>query len=199
MKVVELTNADIFKVYHEHLKRDFPSNELKPLFAIRRLVKRKLYHCFVLYDETTGVEEGTGSLLAYAFLFGNKDSDLLLLDYYAVVPHGRQKGLGSQFLALLGQELSKCDGMAAEIESMETAIDAEDLKKRQRRLDFYLRNGFRRSKIRGWIFGVEYETVYWPLGLNPDDHQLLERMNELYRAMVPKALLPHNVAFRLLD
>lgn len=42
MNLKELNNVDIEIIYNEHMIKDFPSGELKPLDVIQKLNKRKI-------------------------------------------------------------------------------------------------------------------------------------------------------------
>ena len=71
------------EVYRTHLKADFPPEERKPLFAVERLVKGGQY-------DTLGLYQGK-HLLAYAFLWRDREGRCVLLDYLAVWRgHGRE-------------------------------------------------------------------------------------------------------------
>lgn len=91
MNLKELNNEDIEIIYNEHMIKDFPYGELKPLDVIQKLNKRKNYICIGLYNNN--------ELLAYALLASSKS--YLLIDYYAVCKEHRDEGIGSEFLSIL--------------------------------------------------------------------------------------------------
>ena len=61
----ELTQKEIIQVYEQHLLRDFPPEEWKPLKQILNLVKEGSYQVYGFYEEDT--------LNAYAFFCSMKD------------------------------------------------------------------------------------------------------------------------------
>jgi hypothetical protein len=200
---VQLLPDEIARIYRVHLLRDFPSGEVKPYFAIKSLLKRQMYACYGLFEspaagsgEADSRRPDLGSLLAYAFLCGSRSDGFLLIDYFAVVPRARQQGIGSQFLQQLAPLLPWACGLAAEIENVGEAPDGPERQTRQRRLDFYLRNGFSLTGVSGHVFGVNYDIVYRPLLQQLDDASLLKHMDSLYRNMVPRLLFHQNVAFK---
>src|SRR5471030_2468191 len=84
----QLIDEDIKNIYNKHMIIDFHAEELKPFDIIQKLIKRKIYICYGLYNN----EE----LLAYAFIVTSKS--YVLIDYYAVCREYRNKGIGSKFL-----------------------------------------------------------------------------------------------------
>lgn len=194
MLIARLNPAEISQVYHEHLKRDFPSDELKPLFVIKGHLKNNFYQAFGLFDQPAdGSTPDLSGLVAYAYLCGCPTGGLLLLDYFAVVPGSRSQGLGSSFLAQLCHELHLADGLVAEVESVEAARTDEERVVRQRRLNFYLQADFQRSAVQGRIFGVDYRIVYQPLGSQLDNTALLAAVIQLYRDMLPRLLFRQQI------
>ena len=83
MELKQLTKEEVKIIYIEHMVMDFPQEELKPIDAIERLIERKIYKCYGLYDNR--------ELLAYAFF--NTSKSYLLLDYYSVCEKYRSKGI----------------------------------------------------------------------------------------------------------
>ena len=61
--------------------------------------------------------------------------------YFAVVPELRSRGYGSQILQVI-REQHPDTRIVVDIEVEEDSKDAEELERRNRRRDFYLRNGF---------------------------------------------------------
>ena len=88
MTIRELTIKEIRQTYKEHLRRDFPAEERKPLAMIERSYRRGDYLCLGAFED--------GRMTGYAFfVFCGRNC---LLDYYAVLPDLRGRGIGSEFL-----------------------------------------------------------------------------------------------------
>lgn len=187
MIIKQLTSHEISEVYHHHLKYDFPDNELKPLFVMKNLAKRDLYLCYGLFDSTDN------TLRAYAFLARAQRGASLLLDYFAAVADARGMGYGSQLLQGLSGKMPDTAGILAEVEHVADGKDPAERQTRQRRIDFYCRNGFVRSRVHGVIFGVHYDIVYLPIQHAADDPFIQSELVELYRTMLPKFMFEANV------
>jgi len=185
--IKQLTSHEISEVYHHHLKYDFPDNELKPLFVMKNLAKRDLYLCYGLFDSTDN------TLKAYAFLARAQRGASLLLDYFAAVADARGMGYGSQLLQGLSGKMPDTAGILAEVEHVADGKDPAERQTRQRRIDFYCRNGFVRSRVHGVIFGVHYDIVYLPIQHAADDPFIQSELVELYRTMLPKFMFEANV------
>lgn len=187
MIIKQLSIHEISEVYHHHLKHDFPDNERKPLFVMKNLAKRNLYLCYGLFDSIDD------SLKAYAFLARAEQGSSLLLDYFATVADVRGLGFGSQLLQGLSSELPDTAGILAEVEHAADGRDPAERVTRQRRIDFYCRNGFVHSRVNGVIFGVHYDIVYLPVQHSADDPFILRELAELYRTMLPTFMFEANV------
>ena len=66
--------------------------------------------------------------------------------YFAVVPELRSRGYGSKILQVI-REQHPDTRIVVDIEVEEDSKDAEELERRNRRRDFYLRNGFGSSPV----------------------------------------------------
>ena len=66
--------------------------------------------------------------------------------YFAVVPELRSRGYGSQILQVI-REQHPDTRIVVDIEVEEDSKNAEELERRNRRRDFYLRNGFGSSPV----------------------------------------------------
>ena len=72
--------------------------------------------------------------------------DITNIVYFAVVPELRCHGYGSQILQVI-REQHPDTRIVVDIEVEEDSKDAEELERRNRRRDFYLRNGFGSSPV----------------------------------------------------
>ncbi|OOM05949.1 GNAT family N-acetyltransferase [Clostridium saccharobutylicum] len=179
MNLKKLDNEEIVSVYNNHMKMDFPAQELKPLDVIQKLIKRKIYICYGLYDND--------KLLAYAFLV---TSNLyLLLDYYAVCDQCRCKGIGSKFLNMLKEKCKDYEGIIIEVEKIEYAVNESQEAERKRRIDFYKRNGALMTKISSELFNVNFSIMCLLIcSIRKDDFIISESLKTIYKQMVPSSL-----------
>ena len=174
MNLKQLSNEDIKNVYNKHMIMDFPSEELKPVDVIQKLIKRKIYICYGLYNN----EE----LLAYAFLATSKL--YLLIDYYSVCAKYRNIGIGSKFLNILNKNCKNYDGIIVEVEKVECASNENEKVDRIRRIDFYKKNGMRMTNISCELFTVNY-SIMCLYNIEIDDLAIYEGLKNIYKEMIP--------------
>ena len=78
--------------------------------------------------------------------------------YFAVVPELRSRGYGSQILQAIRKQHPDTR-LVVDIEVEEDSKDAEELERRNRRRDFYQRNGFDASPVDYVWQGVHYRLL----------------------------------------
>ena len=170
-----LTKAETEKIYHELMSRHFPAEEIKPWSKISELWDKGRYFAYSW--------EENGEFLGYALLYQANDG-YLLLDYYAVLSQERNKGYGSRFLHVLGEELQEESGIIIEVEDPAYAADEETRKLRERRINFYLRNGCVRSGVLSQAAGVEYVILYLPGCRAADKEDIRTHLLNIYREVL---------------
>ena len=172
-KVTEF--REVVEVYNSCMKRDFARNELRPLVSIRLSWKRNAYDVYFMTDGDM--------VLGYACFVRNGED--LLLDYLAIEKEHRDQGLGSVFLKQLTTCLTGSDLLVCEVENPESAVNENDRALRERRLQFYLRNGFNKTEVTSTVFGVDYCI----LAMQDDKAHPTEEVREIYselgRSIVP--------------
>lgn len=125
----------------------FPRIERKPFrFIIRQCEKGEA--------ELFAVETNEGKFAGLAFAV--KYSDIVMLDYFAIHPKLRGKGIGSKALQTLKSKYAD-SRFILEIES--TAKPCRNLKARQKRREFYLRNGMKPSGFTAHVFLTDLEIL----------------------------------------
>lgn len=176
MTTRQLTDfSQVEALYNTRLKKDFARNELKPLAGMRRSWKKNAYDCYGLFDE----EE----ILGYAF-FVRRDRDYLF-DYFAIAEDRRNEGLGSIFLQQLADCVKDADCVVGEVEDPDKAEDKETRIIRERRLQFYLRSGYRKTELTSNVFGVDYRILEVPTASVHTTEELRTAYTELYRSTLP--------------
>lgn len=164
-------NRDMFRyVYSEHLTKDFPPAERKPLASMEKLMAAGRYEAYGLYRGE--------ALLAYAYLWADPEGGYVLLDYLALcqgVPHGQ--GLGTAALKLVSDYCRHKRGVLVEAEAEDTGVPPDEQAARSRRLDFYRRAGFRDLNYTANIFGVRYAMLFAGQG---GDEEVMEAHERLY-------------------
>lgn len=177
-----LSAQEMAWVHENHMKRDFPPAELKPLSRLRKMLADGQYAPYALFQD--------GKLIAYAFYWMAGDP-YVMLDYFAVVPERRNSGTGSQLLRdMLDRFCVDGHGVFGEVEIPNTGV-AEVDGLRQRRLNFYLRAGLRRMGFTTKIFGVPYIVLSY--GPEISDAELIEVNRRIYSSAIPKAMYDKNI------
>lgn len=169
MKVKEFTKEELELVYNRHLCADFPPEELKPLPVMHRLWAQGCYH-------PCGVVDDAGELLGYAFLWDSEG--YVLLDHLGVLQTRRNDGLGSKMLRLLQQTCAKRDGIIMEAEAPGGGV--EDVI-RNRRLNFYRRNGCRFLPHDAWVFGMHFRVLLLDTSGRDTNEAALAAHQKLYQ------------------
>lgn len=182
MNLKQLSIEDIEEVYYKYAEKDFPPEELKPLDMIEKLIKKKIYICYGLYEKE--------QLLAYAFLVTGKS--YLLIDYYAVCSEHRDKGIGSRFLNILKDQFKNYDGIIVEVEKIEDAPDEDEKIIRKRRIDFYKRNEMEMTKISICLFNVNY-SIMCLCSSKVEDLDIYKGLESIYQEIIPEKLYLQHV------
>lgn len=165
-------------LYKQHIRRDFPPEEHRPLASILELYKKGNYDAYALYEGN--------SIQGYATLTGSGKAQLV--DYLAVIPNARGQGLGCLILKYLQQV---CRGiLLVEAEDPASTADTAEKQLRQKRIQFYTRNGFQLTKARACVFGVTYCIL--KRGGEEDAKQLLD---QVYREVFPAHIYNSQVTF----
>lgn len=189
LQIKKLAIDDFVKVYEERLVIDFPPEELKPIRVITSLMKRGLYLCYGLFDE--------GEMVAYAFFACMEGYRDILIDYLAVSAVSRGKGYGSQFLALMKEELKDYDSIIFEVESGKSAKTYEEVELCQKRLAFYRKNGLIDTALNLSLFGIDMKLLYLPLKKEPSDEEMKEVLDLIYDEFYGVELHKENVIISL--
>lgn len=174
-----LDTEEMRRLYDPCLKRDFPPDELMPWSWMEPLIERGHQRSVGFYDEQ--------GLAAYALFItdGGGRPGTALLNYFAVQPDRRGRGVGSQCLQLMREALQGKDCLIIfEVEDPDTAPDREAAR---RRIGFYLRGGARATGVDSLLFGVEYRIMVLEAegeGKLMGDERLAEELEALYHVTV---------------
>ena len=174
--------SQVESIYNTYMKQDFPRNELKPLVSIRNLWEQGQYDCYQMTED--------GRLVAYAFFVKLKKGEQYryLFDYLAVVPGYRGQGYGSEFLRQLSRVIRDAYCIVGEVEDPDKAKNETARQQMERRLQFYLRSGYRKTQVTALVFGVSYRVIEAPGGSFHPDEEIREIYASLYREMIPAAM-----------
>ena len=120
----------------------FPANERIP---IKHLLDDKIKREFwAFFNKDNG--ENAAAPKFCGFSNSITHGSITNIVYFAVIPELRSRGYGSQILQVI-REQHPDTRIVVDIEVEEDSKDAEELERRNRRRDFYLRNGFDSSPV----------------------------------------------------
>lgn len=182
--IQDLTLEQVSDIYKRWIHLHFPQDEIKPLKNIQKMWKEGLYHALGMYEQT----EGKQNFIGYAFFAGAADSNMLLLDYLAIVEAYRGQGMGGIFLREMQKRLQDTDGIwgiLIETEDVAFAGSEEELRERKMRDTFYERNGVKRTAIRSEVYGVHYVIWQFPIVKSVEDGECRTALEDIYRVMIP--------------
>ena len=115
----------------------FPANERIP---IKHLLDDKIEREFwAFFDKDDGENAAAPKFCGFSNSISH--GDITNIVYFAVVPELRSRGYGSQILQAIRRQHPDTR-IVVDIEVEEDSKDAEELERRNRRRDFYQRNGF---------------------------------------------------------
>ena len=183
MNLKQLNENEITKLYNEHMVIDFPKDELKPLNMILESVREGFYDCLGLYEK----EEMVG----YTFIV--KLDNSYLIDYIAIFPEFRNKGIGANLLGIIDDYLETADRIFGEVENPDYTEDEEQKKLQTRRLNFYLRNSCRDTGLRVNCFGVNYIILEAGKTQFKDKDEAWNLYERFYKSFLPEEKFKKNI------
>ena len=197
LQIVRLEEEQIRQLYHCRMAEDFPPDELRPYPLIRSLMNEGIYEAYAAFSE--------GKPAAYACfaVLSEENCRTALLDYYAVVPEMRGKGIGTVFLKKLITGHVRTDCLLIENESPEAIPDPSEINMRRRRIAFYERCGAIRTGVRSHLYHVDYDILVVLSSGNkagkriPDDREVFRLTDHVYHRILPKDWFPSLVSLSI--
>lgn len=177
---------EVREIYDKQLRFHFAEEERKPLNSIERMWEQNQYFALGMF------EKKQKSLMGYAFFCSCMEKNMVLLDYFAMLEEQRGKGFGSVFLQHMQDILQEsfC-GILIETEDVLFAKNQLEIEERERRNEFYLQNGAKKTGITSRIYDARYEVYVLPFEeLTKVDIKILEKVSyeniyEIYQYMIP--------------
>ena len=185
MKLKALQSSEITTIYQGRMVHDFIRDELKELPVILKAVQNGIYECLGLFDDD--------EIIGYAFLA--KQGKDYLLDYFAIYPEYRNKGLGSAILGQLREYFEEAGLIIGEVEDPSYTKD-HDLKTLQtRRIAFYKRNECTDTGLRVKCFGVPFIILELDKSRIRSEAELWEMYQSFYRAIYSEEIVKKNIEY----
>ena len=143
LQIIEIKKGSPFLPQVQALYESaFPANERIPM---KQLLDNKIKREFwAFFNKDNG--ENAAAPKFCGFSNSITHGSITNIVYFAVVPELRSRGYGSQILQVI-REQHPDTRIVVDIEVEEDSKDAEELERRNRRRNFYLRNGFGSSPV----------------------------------------------------
>lgn len=139
---------DEYKIIKDLMLKEFPKNELLPMWLLFFLSKRKMvdFNAYYIKDEFVGI--------SYSIV----NCDMVFIFYLAVDDKSQSRGYGTQILNCI-KEKYKDKEITLDIEKIDES--SKNYEQRVRRLRFYQKNGFYNTN-----YYIEDDTDYLILSTN---------------------------------
>ncbi len=170
----------IFKTF---MPEAFPPKELKSLAHMHLLFDSGNYHCMGAYEGET--------LLAYAMFAISPQKDCALLDYLATTKQARNKGVGSEFVKAIKADKDFNIPILLEVDNPNYAQSDAEKNIRERRIQFYLRNGCEMTGLETYVYEVNFNIMALNHSTKLDDVRI--STDKLYRTIFSKQVLKDHV------
>lgn len=149
----------------KRLYRDaFPRSERMPFFIIRRECKKGSAEMFAVVSDS-------GKFGGFAVTM--RRGDIVMLSYFAISPKLRDRGIGSRALQVLVKRYSG-SRFILEIEDVNESCENPEI--RQKRREFYLKNGMVSAGFTAHVFMSDLEV------LTSGNPVTFEEYRDLYRS-----------------
>ena len=185
MKLKLLKGGEITSIYQERLVHDFIKDELKNLPVILKAVEDGIYECLGLFDDS--------EIIGYTFLV--KQGMDYLVDYLAVYPKYRCKGIGSEIISLLREYMSGAGLIILEVEDPAYTNDRGLKELQTRRIGFYERNGCADTGLRVRCFGVPFIILVLENSSIKSKEKLWEIYRSFYSAVFSRDIVEKNIEY----
>ncbi|MBR1736641.1 MAG: GNAT family N-acetyltransferase [Firmicutes bacterium] len=182
---------EIRDIYENNIPKDFHESEIKPLKKIYAMRDEGNYSCVGFFKNKV--------LNAYAFVCYKNERDYILLDYFAVSEKLRGNGIGRECLKGLNDIFGNSKGIILETEDPAFSFDDTDMKIRNKRIEFYEKNGFVRHNISSSIYRANYIIMSRRKDRIKDkDDNIYKYTEKIYKVMFSENEYRENVVLKKL-
>lgn len=186
----DMSPDEMRETYMNHMVNVFPPEELKPCDDIYKEMNEGKFLACGLY---AGEE-----LVAYVFTACIPGREQLFGQYVVVKEEYRSMGVGGKLMDCVAQRYSDYRCFMADVEDPEFSTDDEDRAQRERRMRFYMRRGFRHTRVKSNVFGVDYEIVVREISAHVPDEEVFEAADAIYKSMTSRpGVFPDKCRIRL--
>lgn len=191
LELRDMSPDEMRAAYLGHMVNVFPPCELKPCDSIySEMLDNRFLACGLYAGE---------ELIAYVFTSCMPGRAQLFGQYVVVKEPYRCMGVGAELMSRVMARYSGYRCFMADVEDPDFATDETDLGQRERRMRFYIRNGFRRTRVKAHVYGVDYEVIVRDISAHADDREVFEAANALYESMAYPGTFPDKYRVRIDD
>ena len=186
MEDMKLKDIDIDKfekeVYTYYLAI-FPDDERKPLELLQYSYEKHYTRIIeILYKN---------EIIGFMILNKVKDMGYAVLDYFAILPQYRNNKFGTKALQMLLEQERNNSGILVEIEKVGLGKDTEENLLREKRKNFYEKEGFRKLNFELFLFGVVY-TPYLFSNIKDNEDIIIGEILNIYESISGKERIKQN-------
>ena len=186
MEDMKLKDIDIDKfekeVYTYYLAI-FPDDERKPLELLHSSYEKHYTKIIeILYKN---------EIIGFMILNKVKDMGYAVLDYFAILPQYRNNKFGTKALQMLLEQERNNSGIFVEIEKVGLGKDTEENLLREKRKNFYEKEGFRKLNFELFLFGVVY-TPYLFSNIKDNEDIIIGEILNIYESISGKERIKQN-------
>ena len=186
MEDMKLKDIDIDKfekeVYTYYLAI-FPDDERKPLELLHSSYEKHYTRIIeILYKN---------EIIGFMILNKVKDMGYAVLDYFAILPQYRNNKFGTKALQMLLEQERNNSGILVEIEKVGLGKDTEENLLREKRKNFYEKEGFRKLNFELFLFGVVY-TPYLFSNIKDNEDIIIGEILNIYESISGKERIKQN-------
>ena len=134
------------------------------------------------------------NLCGYMIINKIKENQYAILDYFAILPQYRSKGIGTKALKLLIDEETKNKGIFIEIEKIGLGKDDKENILREKRKVFYEKVGFKKLNYDFVLFNVVY-TPYIYSNIEEKEEKIVKQVFNMYEVIIGKNKVEKNCKY----
>lgn len=189
LELRDMSPEEMRATYLGHMVNVFPPCELKPCDSIyREMLDNRFLACGLYAGE---------ELVAYVFTACMPGRAQLFGQYVVVKEPYRCMGVGAELMNRVMARYSGYRCFMADVEDPEFASEPAERALRERRIRFYTHNGFRRTRVKAHVYGVDYEIIVRDISAQTDDNEVFEAANALYESMAYPGTFPDKYRVRI--
>ena len=176
---LEKINFDIFKKdVYKYYNEIFPENEKKPLDMLQNSYENN-------YEKFTKIAY-KNEFVGFILTTKTEKNGYEILDYYAILPEYRNKGIGSKALEkYIKEEKDNSKGIFVEVEKVGLGKDENENQIREKRKNFYDKLGFKKLNYDFVLFDVTYSThIYTKYEI--DEDEIVDEIFKIYETFSGK-------------